>query len=80
MAAQLYVLAAPRITQIIRLGGTNYISFPTIPGPSYTIEYNPTLAPTNWTTLITVPGTGDLLTVLDAPSATPHLFYRLLVH
>jgi len=79
-AAQLYVLAAPRITQITRVGGTNHISFPTIPGPSYTIEYNPTLAPTNWTVLITVPGTGDLVTVLDAPSATPHRFYRLLVH
>ena len=79
-AAQLYVLAPPRITQITRVGGTNRISFPTIPGPSYTIEYNPTLAPTNWTVLGTVIGTGDLLTVLDAPSATPRRFYRLQVH
>jgi hypothetical protein len=79
-AAQLYVLAPPRITQITRVGGTNQISFPTIPGPSYTIEYNPTLAPTNWTVLSTVIGTGDLQTVLDAPTAVPHRFYRLQVH
>jgi hypothetical protein len=72
------VLIPPLISPITRNGANTQLSFPTIPGPNYTVEYNSEVLPTNWTILGTWPGTGDLLTVSDVQPSR-HRIYRLRV-
>jgi hypothetical protein len=52
--------------------------FATVPGSTYTVEYADTLAPTSWTALPPVSGTGIEQTVVQP--LTPRRFYRVRQH
>ena len=77
--AQVHVLFPPRITDIVRLGAVNRISFPTVAGLSYTLEYKAAFADANWTGLTTTSGTGDVLTIQDTQPGADMRLYRLRV-
>jgi hypothetical protein len=76
--AQLRVVTASGITQIARVGAAWRLSFSTVSGASYTIEYTDILPQTNWTVLITVSGNDQVLTVEDSQPG-PRRFYRLRI-
>jgi hypothetical protein len=58
------------------------LSFPTVEGKSYTVQYKNTLSDPTWTDLVppgSVPGTGGLLTIHDPTAAgQPMRFYRVM--
>ena len=49
------------------------VSFTTVPGYNYKVQYTDTLFPTNWQDLLTVPGTGHAVNAFDT---TPHPVMR----
>jgi hypothetical protein len=56
------------------------ISFPSVSGKSYAVQYKNSLADPAWTTLQTIAGTGFNLTINDPDSARhPTRFYRVMV-
>jgi hypothetical protein len=77
--AELRVLASLPVMQILRVANTNRLSFSTIIGPAYTIEYQTNLGQQNWLLLGRYPGTGNLLLIEDVLSIAPSRFYRLRV-
>jgi hypothetical protein len=62
-----------------RSGQTFTVSFATIPGKSYLLQYKNSLNDAAWTSLSSIPGTGGIRTLTD-PFATPNTrFYRVSV-
>src|SRR6185369_5764284 len=60
------------------MGNDLIISWVTMPGQNYQVEYKNDLSETNWTPLGTTWfGNGSLLTLTNALSPTPERFYRL---
>jgi len=60
-----------------QLAGNQFIfSFNTSTGKTYTVEATPTLAPTNWQAILTVPGTGLVNSVTNDATGPQH-HYRL---
>jgi hypothetical protein len=57
-------------------GASIQLSFPTQTGFNYTVYYKNALTDANWLPLITVPGSGAVTNVTDAPGITSR-FYRL---
>jgi hypothetical protein len=80
--AILRVLAAPDFVSISRTGTVASVTFSTISGLLYTVQYNDTLDPGGWVTLekaFRQLGTGEPLTVPDPDTREPQRFYRILV-
>jgi hypothetical protein len=80
--AVLRVLAAPDFVSISRSGTIVSITFSTISGLLYTVEYNDTFGPGGWLPLpkgFRRLGTGAPLTVPDPDTFDPQRFYRILV-
>jgi rhamnogalacturonyl hydrolase YesR len=78
VAGTLTVVGRPDLTGI-RDGEEQYtLSWPTLAGQNYQVEYKDNLDDATWSPL-TVPlaGTGNLLNVIDYEGNTPHRFYRL---
>jgi hypothetical protein len=65
--------------EIARGEGEVQVSFETLSGRSYTVEYKDTLAAPAWDVLATRPGTGRTVTVRDAVAPSSQRFYRLRV-
>ncbi len=62
-------------------GTTLNLSFPTVSGYSYTVQYKNSLADSVWQTLTTVPGTGSTATATDTTGgAGANRFYRVAAH
>ena len=60
-----------------QLAGNQFVfSFNTTTGKTYTVEATSTLAPTNWQTVLTVPGNGLANSVTNDATAPQH-YYRL---
>jgi len=78
-AAVLRVLSPPVITSISRAGSSVELSFDTVSGISYTVEFSDTLNAPVWNALPTVAGTGGTVTVSDATATSATRFYRLRV-
>jgi hypothetical protein len=53
------------------------VTFPSLSGKVYSLEYTTTLNPPNWTFLPLVAGTGDTLTLLDTNLRDSQRFYRV---
>jgi hypothetical protein len=65
-AAQVYALAPLQITSVTRSDSAIQISFPTVAGPTYVVEYKTSFTDTNWVLLESVTGTGEVVQVVDA--------------
>jgi len=62
-------------------GTTLSLSFPTLSGYSYTVQYKNNLTDSDWQTLTTVSGTGSTATATDTTGgAGAHRFYRVSAH
>jgi hypothetical protein len=75
--ARLTVVIEPMIMLITRTGTTVRVSFTTVVGGRYIVEYKDNLADASWTPLPTVAGTGALVTVIDPSATSPTRFYRV---
>jgi PKD repeat protein len=76
-----YILVAPLpVMATYGVSGDDLvISFDTIPGKVYVIEYKDSLADPAWQTLQTVPGDGASKTITISIADTPQRFFRLRV-
>jgi hypothetical protein len=72
------VIGTPTINADGRFG----LSFPTVNGESYTVQYKNTLSDPTWTDLVppgTVSGTGGIVIITDATApGQPSRFYRIM--
>jgi uncharacterized repeat protein (TIGR01451 family) len=71
------VLVPARITQIVHVGTMVRVSFTTVGGQTYALEYKNRLEETNWTALDAVTGTGDIMTITDPTPDSESRFYRI---
>jgi hypothetical protein len=76
-AAALRVLGSPIITSIRRIGGAAEVSFTTLPGLNYTVEFKGAVSDSNWGALPPVSGSGGVMTVIDPGAPTLHRIYRV---
>jgi ELWxxDGT repeat protein len=79
---ELWLLWSPaetplHITDPVRIGTDFMLSFNTVTGRSYTVEYAGTLPSVVWTNLVTVPGNGSLVTVTNQNVPGDQRFYRI---
>jgi len=76
------IAASPYFSVTPSLSGTTLsLSFPTVSGYAYTVQYKNNLTDTAWQTLSTVPGTGSTATATDTTGgAGAHRFYRVAAH
>jgi hypothetical protein len=65
--------------EIARGEGEVLVSFESLSGRSYTVEFKEALAAPVWEVLATRPGTGRTVTVRDAVAPSSQRFYRLRV-
>jgi hypothetical protein len=65
------------ITQIARAGDVTAISFTTVSGFNYTVEYADSLTSPTWVAVSSVAGTGNIMTVNDPSATGPERFYRV---
>ena len=75
--ATLRVLVPPVITQISRAPGSANVSFTTVVGLNYVVEFKEALTNAPWGALAPVAGTGAVRTVTDAVATAATRFYRV---
>jgi hypothetical protein len=71
-------LAVPRITAFSRSGRTNMVSFTTVSGQSYSLEFKNDLTNGTWTAI--VPGTNGnagVMSLKDTNATAPRRFYHI---
>lgn len=74
------VTVIPPTLSASRVGGATQVSFNTVSGHNYTVQYKNNLTDSSWTAVSngTVSGTGSVVTVSDT-TAQAHRFYRLSI-
>ena len=78
--AHLTVAPRPQMQSPVVAGANVALTWPTVPGTAYQVQYNTNLATANWYMLSNVVAQGLSLSVTDNPPAgSPQRFYRLLV-
>ncbi|HZR21289.1 MAG TPA: immunoglobulin domain-containing protein [Verrucomicrobiae bacterium] len=78
LVAQLTVLLPPSISTVALNGTTMSVSFTTLSGPHYVLEYKDTLTAPSWTVLPqSLVGTGGTLTLRDTNPPGSARFYRI---
>jgi hypothetical protein len=71
---------APRITDIsVSEANLLTLSFTTVAGGSYRIEYKHSLTDPAWTPLTTVTGSGNVMSITDDTTGTDSRFYRVVL-
>jgi len=78
-AAVLRVLVSPRIGSITRRGGLVEISFSTIAGLSYTVEFSDAPGTGSWSVLRTTAGNGGNIVVSETGAVAASRIYRVRV-
>ena len=79
-SATLRVLVPSSISDSSHIGSTNVISFTSVTGLRYTLEFKNQLDETNWTDVLPpVTGTGSALSIPDPQATVPARFYRLRI-
>jgi hypothetical protein len=68
-----------RILTVARQGTNSVISFATVPGKNYTVQFKDSLSNVTWQTAATVAGTGTTRTVTNNTGVLNRRFYRLRV-
>jgi uncharacterized repeat protein (TIGR01451 family) len=72
--------AAPRITDIsVSDASLLTLSFTTVAGGSYRIEYKHSLTDPNWSVLTNVTGSGSVMSITDDTTGTDSRFYRVVL-
>jgi len=75
------VTVYPRpVIHISMVGGIPQISFSTISGLNYTLEYKDSFSDAAWTPVDSQPGTGAVVTIPDPAPGSPTRFYQVRVH
>jgi uncharacterized repeat protein (TIGR01451 family) len=67
----------PNIVSITQNGANVTISFTTIVGPTYTLEYKNSFSDAQWTTAGSAPGTGSTVSITDPTATATTRFYRV---
>ena len=67
----------PNIISITQNGANVTISFTTIAGPTYTLEYKTSFSDALWTTAGSAPGTGNTVSITDPAATATTRFYRV---
>jgi uncharacterized repeat protein (TIGR01451 family) len=67
----------PTIVFIVQNGANVTISFTTIAGPTYTLEFKNSLSDAGWTTAGSAPGTGNPVSITDPAATVATRFYRV---
>jgi hypothetical protein len=67
----------PNIVSIAQNGANVTISFTTIVGPTYTLEYKNSFSDAQWTTAGSAPGTGSTVSITDPTATATTRFYRV---
>ena len=75
MSAVLVSINPPSLSVSLSNNAVN-LSFPSVAGHDYNVQYKTNLMDANWQTLVTLPGTGASQMMLDPAGSTPR-FYRL---
>lgn len=75
---EVLVSIAPPVLMATRAGNLTTLSFPTVSGHSYSVQYKASLADGAWQMLATLNGSGANQTVNDATTQTKR-FYRLVI-
>ena len=78
-AAMLRVLVSPTITAVTSNGSRAEISFTTVTGLNYLVEYRDTVNAGAWSVLTSAPGTGGVVTIMDPGALVASRFYRVRV-
>ena len=78
-AAVLKVIVPPQGLTISVAGSTASISFQSLGGLNYALEYKNRLSDATWTSLAPVPGNGGTLTLTDTSASVATRFYRVRV-
>ena len=68
-----------RIRTFARTGTNSVLSFATVSGRNYVVQYRDSLSNVAWQTAVTVPGNGSIRTVTNNTGAANRRFYRLRV-
>ena len=78
---QVHVFPPPQVNTITRLpNGEFALSFGTLPGKTYRVDYKNALTDSNWTPLdVPEVATSDRLTVVDDLGGQPQRFYRIAI-
>jgi len=77
--AFLRVLVEPHIANVTFASGQVRISFPSLNGLNYLLEYKDQLSDASWKVVSSAPGTGGTLTLSDLTATVPTRFYRVRV-
>ncbi|HXG49337.1 MAG TPA: lamin tail domain-containing protein [Methylomirabilota bacterium] len=77
-ATRSFVVFVRAPATIAASGGGYELSFPTIPGRQYRIEFKNDLAEETWQELTVQTATGPEIIIEDNPVGQPHRFYRLV--
>jgi rhamnogalacturonyl hydrolase YesR len=76
----LTVVAKPDLTGFSVNGNQSTLTWPSLTGQNYQVEFKDNLTDPVWTLLgVPQPGTGSLLSATDNTNNVPHRFYRLLI-
>jgi hypothetical protein len=73
----LTLFTPPEIVAPMKIGGEFQLSFSTIAGRNYIVEFTDSLFQPNWQPLPAVTGTGHLETVIDPAAGADQRFYRI---
>jgi hypothetical protein len=65
--------------EISHSGESVSISFDTVSGKSYFLEYRDATSDGPWNSITNVPGTGNLITLIDGPISDASRFYRVRI-
>lgn len=77
VAATLRVHSETLAVNLTRVGNLLTLSFPSVLGLNYTVQYKNSLEEAEWISVETIPGTGGLLTVPDLSNNAATRFYRV---
>jgi len=72
--------SAPAFKAVTQADGMISLTWTTVPGLAYQVQYSGELSPTGWNNLGSpLTATGSTLSVSYSPTASPQRFYRILV-
>jgi photosystem II stability/assembly factor-like uncharacterized protein len=70
------LVTSPLLVPAAQAGNSFSLSFDTLPGANYLLEYKNALTDPAWQTLATVSGNGSTKTITDTNATVPRRFYR----
>ena len=72
-------LEGPTIVSVTRTGLSATVTFSTLAGPGYRLEYKNTFSDPAWTLVSSTTGTGNNVSIVDPDASVPTRFYRVRI-